>query len=154
LPDPGAGVLVQHRQQGAGLRARGFRPAPQRGHAGDLPRPQDVEERLHRRQADAQCLAQTGHFRLLVPVEHDRFRESGFQFGDALPGLTQLLLQLGDLLSPAAAFQGSQSPGRLAVDRLAADALLPGVAADLAMTTENNDEGTGNSLLGSYHAHG
>jgi hypothetical protein len=108
----------------------------------------------HVRQTDPAGLAHTGDFGLLVPVEHDRLGQAGFQFGHAPLGLAQLLLQGGDLPARGGPIQGGQCPGRLAVNRLATDALLLGVAADRAMGAKNDDEGTGNSLLGSYHAHG
>ena len=45
-------------------------------------------------------------------------------------------------------------PSRFAIDPLAADASLPGIAADVAVAAMKNGIGAGNPLPGGYHAHG
>jgi hypothetical protein len=70
------------------------------------------------------------------------------------PESGDLPLQVGDLLLPGTPGERGQNPGGFAVDRLATDAPLGGVAADSAIRTKNHGERTGNPLRGDYHAHG
>jgi hypothetical protein len=144
LPDLSRGVFVRHGQQGAGLLTRCFAPAPQGRHTGDRARPQDVEQRLHLGKTDAHGLGYTSHFGLLVPIEDDGLGQTCFQRGHALLGLAQRLPQVRDLLPPPGSFQRGQGPSGFAVDRLAADPSLQGPAADVAIATAHDGEGTSN----------
>ena len=105
-------------------------------------------------QAHAQGLAYAGEFRLLVPIQDDRpslpLLPAGLlalQFADA-PA------QAVDFLALGCSLQGGQDPVRLPVDPLPANPALLRRAGHVAMTAEANDKGTGNPLVGSYHAHG
>src|SRR5947207_8483673 len=64
------------------------------------------------------------------------------------------LAQAVDLLALGRPLQRGQDPVRLPVDPLPANPALLRRAGHVAMTAEANDKGTGNPLVGSYHAHG
>jgi hypothetical protein len=154
LAHPRSRPLIQDLQQLPRLLSGRLGAPAQRRHAQRPAGDQDFQEFPAVRQAHPAGLADGGELRLLVVVEDNGPGQAAFPFRLLLLQFAHPLPQAGVLLAPGLAFQGQRHPGGFAVDPLAADAALAGVAADVAVLTAQDGKGTGNPFPGSYHAHG
>jgi len=152
LLDPGTGRLVEDSEQAAGPLPRPESGPPQRRDAGDGLRPgHDVQEPTGDAQADALGLGDGGEFVLLL--------------GGDLDGTIQPLpegLDLGLLLGEVALKVIDPGSGRgtvhglgdlvgLAVERLPRLIAVVGQLGDIAVSSAENREGTGDSLRDRGH---
>jgi hypothetical protein len=68
--------------------------------------------------------------------------------------LAQLLMEEGELLPTAAGIEVAEGTIGLAVETLARESALPGIAGDGAASSEEDGAGTGESFERRYDTHG
>jgi len=105
-------------------------------------------------QADAEGLADGGELGLLVLVEHDGLGQLPLQRGVAFLQVAGAPAQVLPFLVPGGAVEACPHPVGFAVDALAADAALAGVAADVPVAATKDGGGTGNPGRRRYDGHG
>ena len=154
LVNRGSGLLIQDLQQGSGAQGGSSREASQLGDAGSVIGQEDGEESVGDTEADTFGLGGGSEVSLGVGVEDDTVSLCGQEGLQTALELGDLELQVSELLLVWSGIQVTKSGVCLAIEGLTAEAALPSVAADVAVSAQQDSRGTGEAVQRRYDVHG